>query len=59
MTIQTCSRCGKKFEKRDYSIYNICPECKAKKPGNFKLWKYVLFVGAILIVALISKCFGV
>jgi len=59
MTIKTCNRCGKTFEKRDYSIYDICPECKVKKSGNFKWWKYIFFVGAILIVALIGKCTGV
>ena len=58
MAMKTCTRCGKTFEKKGYSIYDICEECKAKKPGNFKLWKYVLFVGAVLIVALIGKCTG-
>ena len=60
MANQTCTRCGKIFEKKDQSIGNICPDCKAgKSTKNFKLWKYILFVGAILIVALISKCMGV
>jgi predicted RNA-binding Zn-ribbon protein involved in translation (DUF1610 family) len=58
-TFQTCTRCGKRFQKQDQSVGNVCPDCKTGNSGKRKFSKwYFAFVVAVLVIGLIQYCQG-